>query len=164
MVEDNPTRIKFRISVNNDQAEEIITYNKLLDYLANNLEVDIVWKFRRIISHNGPFQANHPEYKGSQYNLMIEWENGEITTEALAIIAADDPVTYAIYARDHRILDKHGWKRFNNIEKHKKQFTRQVNQAKLRSFNTADSYRYGYEVPRTYEHAMRLDQRNGNTI
>jgi hypothetical protein len=72
MVEDNPTRTKFRVSVNNDQTEEIITYNKLLDYLAKDLEIDIVWKFRRIISQNGPFQANHREYKGSQYNLMIE--------------------------------------------------------------------------------------------
>jgi hypothetical protein len=80
MVEDNPNTIKFRVSVNNDQAEEISTYNKLLDYLAKDLETDIVWKFRLIISHNGPFQANHPEYKGSQYNLMIEWENEEITT------------------------------------------------------------------------------------
>jgi hypothetical protein len=30
-VEDNPTRIIFRISVNEDKAEEIITYNKMLD-------------------------------------------------------------------------------------------------------------------------------------
>jgi hypothetical protein len=66
MVEDNPTRIKFRLSVNNDQAEEIITYNKLLDYLAKPLKINIVWKLCRIINHNGPFQANHPEYKGSQ--------------------------------------------------------------------------------------------------
>jgi hypothetical protein len=57
MVEDNSTRIKFRVSVNNDQAEEIITYIKLLDYLDKDLEIDIVWKFRCIISHNGPFQA-----------------------------------------------------------------------------------------------------------
>jgi hypothetical protein len=71
MVEDNPIRIKFRVSVKNDQAEEIITYNKLLDYFAKDSETDIAWKFRRIISHNGPFQANHPEYKVSQYNLMI---------------------------------------------------------------------------------------------
>jgi hypothetical protein len=28
----------------------------------------------------------------------MEWENGEITEEPLAIIAADDPVTCAIYA------------------------------------------------------------------
>jgi hypothetical protein len=27
-LEDNPTRIKFRVSVNEDKAEEIITYNK----------------------------------------------------------------------------------------------------------------------------------------
>jgi hypothetical protein len=27
-LEDNPTRIQFRVSVNNDKAEEIITYNK----------------------------------------------------------------------------------------------------------------------------------------
>jgi hypothetical protein len=55
MVEDNLTRIKFRVYVNNDQAEEIITYNKLLDYLAKDAEIDIVWKFCHIISHNGPF-------------------------------------------------------------------------------------------------------------
>jgi hypothetical protein len=37
MVEDNPMRIKFWVSVSNDQAEAIITYNKLLDYLAEDL-------------------------------------------------------------------------------------------------------------------------------
>jgi hypothetical protein len=111
-----------------------------------------------------PFQANHPEYKESQYNLMIEWENEEITTEPLAIIAADNPVTCAIYAREHGRLDKPGWKRFKNIAKHEKQFTRQVNQAKIRSFNNAARYNCGFEVPKTYEHDMRLDHRNGNTL
>ena len=48
---------------------------------------------------------------------MIEWENGEITTEPLAIIAADDPVTCAIYARDNNLLDLAGWKRFKGIAK-----------------------------------------------
>jgi hypothetical protein len=40
-VEDNPTRIKFRISVNKDKAEEIITYNKMLDYITKDEESDI---------------------------------------------------------------------------------------------------------------------------
>jgi hypothetical protein len=31
---------------------------------------------------------------------MIEYENWEITNEPLAIIAADDPVTCAIYDRE----------------------------------------------------------------
>jgi hypothetical protein len=154
-VEDNPTRIKFRVSVNEDKAEEIITYNNMLEYITKDEESDIQWKFRRIVSH---------EYKGSQCNFVIEWEGGEITSEPLAVIAIDDPVSCAIYARENDLLDKPGWKRFTHIAKHEKKFTRMVNQAKLRSFNTAPCYKYGFEVPRTYEQALRLDKRNGNTF
>jgi hypothetical protein len=38
-----------------------------------------------------------------------------------------------------------------------------VNQAKLKSFNTAPKYKYGFEISRTYEQAKRLDQKNGHT-
>ena len=40
---------------------------------------------------------------------------------------------------------------------------RMVNQAKLRSYNTAPKYKYGFEVPHDYKHALQLDERNGNT-
>jgi hypothetical protein len=36
-------------------------------------------------------------------------------------------------------------------------------QAKLRSYNTAPRYKYGFGVTRTYEEALCLDKRNGNT-
>jgi Reverse transcriptase (RNA-dependent DNA polymerase) len=39
-----------------------------------------------------------------------------------------------------------------------------VNQAKLRSYNTAPRYKYGFEVPRTFEQALKLDKRNGSTL
>ena len=39
-----------------------------------------------------------------------------------------------------------------------------VNQAKLRSYNTAPCYKYGFEIPRTYEQALRLDKQSGNTL
>jgi hypothetical protein len=74
MVEDNPTRIKLRVSVNEDKAEEIITYNKMLEYITKDEDSDINWKLRRIISH---------ENKESQCNVLIEWENGEITNKPL---------------------------------------------------------------------------------
>jgi Reverse transcriptase (RNA-dependent DNA polymerase) len=89
---------------------------------------------------------------------------GECGDHHLTTSAADDPVTCANYAREHGLLDQPGWKRFKNIAKHEKQFTLQVNQAKLRSFNTAPRYKYGFEVPWIYEHAMHLDQGNGNTL
>jgi hypothetical protein len=74
------------VSVNNDKAEEIITYNKMLEYITRDDESDIRWKFKCIISH---------KYKGSQCYVQIEWENGEITNEPLKIIAADDLVSCA---------------------------------------------------------------------
>jgi hypothetical protein len=35
-LEDNPTRTPFRETVNNDKAEEIITYNKMLEYITKD--------------------------------------------------------------------------------------------------------------------------------
>jgi hypothetical protein len=78
LLEENPTRIKFR--VNNDKAEEIITYNKMLEYITKYEDSDIMWKFKRIVSH---------EKKGSQINVLIEWETGEFTREPLTVVAPD---------------------------------------------------------------------------
>jgi hypothetical protein len=33
---DNPTRIKFKLSLNDDQQEDIITYNKMLEYITRD--------------------------------------------------------------------------------------------------------------------------------
>jgi hypothetical protein len=56
----------------------------MLGYITKDEESDNQWKFQLIVSH---------EYKGSQCNLLIEWEGGEITSEPLKIVAADDPVS-----------------------------------------------------------------------
>ena len=55
-LDDNPTRIKFVCSINNDQAEEVFVYNELLDYISRDEESEIVWKFKRIVSHKGPLK------------------------------------------------------------------------------------------------------------
>jgi hypothetical protein len=48
-----PERIKFLCAVNEDQFEEILSYNDLLSHLAEDDE-NYVWKFRRITAHQGP--------------------------------------------------------------------------------------------------------------
>jgi hypothetical protein len=98
--------------------------------------------------------------RNSQYNVAIEWENGEITKEPLKKIATDDQVTWAIYVRENDLLDKPGWKHLKYIAKQEKKFTYMVNQAKLRSYNTAPWYKYGFEVPKTYEQSLHLDHMN----
>jgi hypothetical protein len=55
--------------------------------------------------------------------VKVEWENGEITSEPLSIVAADDPVSCAIYARDNNLLEIDEWKRFWGIAKHQQNCT-----------------------------------------
>ena len=94
---------------------------------------------------------------------MIEWENGEKSYEPLTVFAADDPVACAIYARNNDLLDLPGWKRFKTIAKRQKNLFRMANQAKLKSYRSTPKYMYGYEIPRNYQDALRLDRLNGNT-
>jgi hypothetical protein len=155
--------MKFLLSVNDDESEAIITYNHLLEYLRKDEENDVVWKFQRITLHWGPLTPNHPDFKGSKYNVVIEWENREGNSEPLQVIAKDNPITCAIYAKENDLLDTNGWKQFKLIAKRQKKFTRMVNQVKLRSYNKAPQYKNGYEIPRTYEQAMKLDEKNGKT-
>ena len=89
--------------------------------------------------------------------------NGEITLEPLGIIAADDPVTCAIYASDSHLLDLEGWKRFKGIAKWEKKLLCMTNQAKLHSYQIAPKYKFGYEVPHDFAHAVQIDEKCGNT-
>ena len=154
---------KFLITMGNDAHEELMTYQQILDHLNQDIEQDKTWKFKAIIGHQGPLTKEHHDYKGSSYNVQIEWENGEITYEPLNIIAVDDPFTCAQYASEHGLLDLPGWKRFKRMARRQKKLIRMVNQAKLRSFRSAPQYMYGIEIPKDYLDAVRLDKINGNT-
>jgi hypothetical protein len=93
---------------------------------------------------------------------MVEWENGETTTDPLSVIATDDLVTCAIYAKEHDLLDTKGWKCFRNMVKREKHFLRPVKQAKKRSYCNAPKYKFGYQIPRDYKEAMKFDELNRN--
>ena len=155
----DPTRLKFRCSINDDQFEEILTYQEIMDHINHDSDDPVYWRFKKISAHEGPLDHNSPSYQGSKYNVMVEWENGEITTEPLSILAADDPVACALYARDNGLLNTEGWKRFKRIAKREKLLNRLVNQAKLRSYRTSPKYKYGFEVPHDYKHS--IDPSNG---
>jgi hypothetical protein len=116
-----------------DQYEDFMSYNDLLSSLKEDGE-NIVWKFKCISAHQGALMPKDKDWNGSVYNVIMEWENGEITAQPLSIIAADDPVSCAIYARDDNLLDVDGWKQFRGIAKHQQKLHCMVNQDKLRSF------------------------------
>ena len=75
---------------------------------------DVLFKFRALIGHQGPLKPADPNWKGCKYNVLDDWETGEKTYEPLSILAADDPVTCATYAKENDLLHIDGWKRFRN--------------------------------------------------
>ena len=121
------------------------------------------YRFRAIIGHQGPFLASDPDWKGSKYNVQVEWETGEITFEPLSIIAADDPVTCAAYAKENNLLAVEGWHRFRGLAKKDKGLARALKLSKIRQIRRSQPYMFGYLIPRNYMEAMQFDSENKNS-
>ena len=159
--------IKFKLKINKDQAEEIMSYNQLMDYIQKGTDAeedpDSLFKFRDIVAHQGPLESTDPNHKGSKYNVMVEWESGEVTYESLTLISKDDPITCAVYAKKHDLLDITGWKHLKRYAKTSKRLIRAVKQSRIRQVRASARYQHGFQVPRDYNDAMRLDKKNGNT-
>jgi hypothetical protein len=87
---------------------------------CKNGDVSVWWcgkcggKFVDKNGSEGPLTREHPDYKGSSYNVKVEWENREIMSEPLNVIATDDPVTCMIYARENALLDLLGYSLCSN--------------------------------------------------
>ena len=116
-------------------------------------------KSRAIIGHQGPFLASEPDWKGSKYNVQVEWETEEITFEPLSIIAADDPVTCAAYAKENDLLALEEWRRFRRLAKKDNILARAIKQSKIWQVRRCQTYMYGYLIPRNYMEAMQLTQK-----
>ena len=123
-----------------------------------------MWKFKRITAHKRPLRQDLPNYNVSLCNVVIEWENGEITSEPLSVIAADDPVTCALHGDENNLLDQPGWKRFKQLAIRNNKMLRMLNQDKLGSYRMSPGHAFGHELTRDndYEHVVKLDERNGN--
>jgi hypothetical protein len=136
--------MKFICKVPNSTVDEILTYNDILDHIKkDNDDIDNdtehLYKFCRITAHQGPLWTSNKDYKGSTYNVLVEWDNGETIYEPLDLITQDDPVTYADYAKQNNLLDTAGWIRFRRIANSDKKIKRVVNQAKLQNYRRIHS-------------------------
>ena len=77
----------------------------------------------------------------------MEWANGETTYEPLSIIAADDPVSCAVYAKKNGLLDTPGWRRFKTLAKRDQHRIQMANKAKLKSYSRTPRFKFGYQIP-----------------
>ena len=117
-------KINFHLDVGKGRSEAVMSYVQTLDHLDQQEQHDDLYKFRARTS--SPQDKN---YKGSKSNDMAI---GEITKELLSLIAPDDPVTCAGYARKHDLLDLDCWKRLKHIAMNQKQLSRASHHSKIR--------------------------------
>ena len=159
--------MKLKLKINKDQAEEIMSYNQLMVYIQKGTDAeedpDSLFKFRGIVAHQGPLESIDPDQKGSKYNVMVEWESGEVTYEPLALISKDDPITCAVYAKKHDLLDTTGWKHLKRYAKTSNKLIRAVKQSRIHQVRASARYQHGFQVPKDYNDAIRLDKENSNT-
>ena len=157
--------IKFKLKINKDQAEEIMSYNQLMDYIQKGTDAeedpDSLFKFRDIVAQQGPLESIDPDQKESKYNVMVEWESGEVTYEPLTLISKDDPITCAVYAKKHDLLDTTGWKHLKRYAKTSKRLIRAVKQSRIRQVRASARYQHGFQVPESsnthWQDAMDLE-------
>ena len=136
---------------------------QILDHLDHQEQHEDLYNFRAITGHQGSLSPQDENYKGSKSNVMVEWETGEITEEPLFLIATDDPVTCAVYAKKHDLFHLDGWKRLKHIAKNQKQLTRAINISKIRQVRRSAVYQFGFLIPKDYKQALQLDEQNGNS-
>ena len=101
--------IQFRCMNEDGRLDELQTYNDLLNKIEDFDQEDGESPFTSIGGHYGPLKQSDLEYKGSSWNVKVNWENSDPTYEPLKLIAECDPVTCALYAEKNDLLNTPGW-------------------------------------------------------
>ena len=82
-------QFRFKLKLDGDQLDDLISYNQLMEYLEDKTDTgpleDGLYRFKCIKDHKGPYTSSDPEYNGSNYNLLIEWEPGEHVLETSSV-------------------------------------------------------------------------------
>ena len=144
-----------RLSTSVDHLEQT-------DEQDNSMDQDL-YRLRAKIGHEGPFKATDPNWKGSKCNVQIELETGEIIFQPLSVIAADDPITCAAYAKEKTLYNLDGWKRFRHLMEKEQQLTKAIKQSKIRQVRHAKISMFVFLIPRNYIEALELDKANSNS-
>ena len=97
---ENHQQIKFLLVLGDDKLEKIISYNEHSDLVTESLaakesgQQDII-SYAGILDHQGPLKNHDSKYKGSSYNVLVDWDDKTQMWEPLNTMAKEDPGTLA---------------------------------------------------------------------
>ena len=155
--------LKFLIDVADGAYEDIMGYTEVCDAIEEQAQQNEESEngefctYNEIVGHEGPLKPSDPKYKGSKYNLHIEWTDGSTTWEPMGIIIKDDPIECARYGYKHKLLNKPGWKQLKPfVNRHRNLIIKATKMKK------DEIFKFGVKVPRNPKEAFALDAINGN--
>jgi hypothetical protein len=159
----NHQKIKFLVEMSDGNLKEIIAHNELSNVIERQHEAEVhspdsaSWAFKEITEHQGPPTSSDRRYKGSSYNVLVQWEDGSETFEPLSVMANEGPITFSKYAKDNDLLDKPGWKSLQRIASYTVKFAWMCKQTKLHSQRGGPTFKFGILLPTDRNHALRID-------
>jgi hypothetical protein len=150
--------LRFKCKHGDRFFEEVMSYNKMLEWCDRDLDKDDMHRIETITGHR---KAQLPDTIG-EWEVRVQWASGVTTWNSLNLIFSDDPMAVSVYAMHNKLLQVPGWKRCKPYVKNAKKFGRMINQAKLRNLRRSPIYKYGHQVPRDHQEALFIDNKNGN--
>ena len=147
---------------NSNIDKKVISCSQLVEYNGQDNQEqateDVVFQFRDVVIHQGPSSSNNnPDYKGSRWNELVDWETGEM------IFEPPTPTITIVYGKKHDLLNELGWKHFKHFVKISEcliQAAKQQSRINQRSLFV--KYKFGYpHVPQTHKEAIVLDKQHG---
>ena len=109
------------MTIDGGQREELMNYVDFCRLISkyDDEEDDSSGKVWIFLSIEG-----HKRTAAKTWDVLVKWDTGETTWEPLRVIAKDDPVSCARYAKDNGLLSTPGWKQFRRFTKTDKRFVR----------------------------------------
>mmetsp|Transcript_20329 Transcript_20329/g.42624 ORF Transcript_20329/g.42624 Transcript_20329/m.42624 type:complete len:1867 (-) Transcript_20329:137-5737(-) len=165
----NHQDLKFILSLGDGEMEELIAYNELCDAITEQKAHGAPAPgepqgFKSILDYQGPLKAHDPRYKGSSWNVLLDFDDGTQSWEPVNVVGKDDPISLARYAQENDLLNKPGWKFLRKIARRLRFAQVAINAANRRSNPSQVRYKFGVRIPRNYKEAVFLDEQNGNTL
>jgi hypothetical protein len=93
--------------------------------------------------------------------VLVHLEDGSETFEPLTVMAKANPLTPALRAKAHDLLDAPGWKSLDRIAAQEVKLTWMVKQAKLLQARHGPNDKLGILVPKDQKDALAIDAASG---
>jgi hypothetical protein len=125
---------------------------------------DVPWKCKRVSHHQELLKQMDKNCNRSMFIVMVEWENGEVTSVLLEVLAKNNPALHAMCCKVNQLSETLVEEEFECIAGRNKKHPCIVKQTKLRLFIQAPKCRHVVETPHNCVDAMRPDKPGDNTL